>query len=76
MRDLQVKDFNRQPGLGPYFDCFPDPIENAGSFVPGSTRTVSILLTRRRTRIVFGARGPGKSQRDRDRFIVVKAAAD
>jgi hypothetical protein len=37
---------------------------------------VSIPLTSRRTRIVLSARAAGKSQRDRDRFTVVKAAAN
>jgi hypothetical protein len=48
----------------------------SGPFVPGSTRTVSIPLTSRRTRIALAARAAGSSQRDRDRFTVVKAAAD
>jgi len=48
----------------------------SGPFLPGSTRTVSIPLTSRRTRIVLSARAAGKSQRDRDRFTVVKAAAN
>lgn len=46
-----------------------------GPFVPGSTRTVSLPLARRRTRVALTARGPGRL-RDRDRFTVVKVADD
>ena len=48
----------------------------SGPFVPGSTKTVSVPLAGRRTRVRFAARGRDKSQRDRDRFTVVRAAGD
>jgi hypothetical protein len=45
-----------------------------GPFVPGSTRTVSIPLAKRRTRVRLAARGNDQTLKDRDRFTVVKVA--
>ncbi|HWP67599.1 MAG TPA: thrombospondin type 3 repeat-containing protein [Candidatus Limnocylindria bacterium] len=53
-----------------------DLTDAAGPFVPGSTRTVSIPLAKRRTRVVLAARGAATRRRDCDRFTVVKVAAD
>jgi hypothetical protein len=46
-----------------------------GPFVPGSTRTVSVPVERRRTRVRLGARrqdGRGRLAKDRDTFAIVK----
>jgi hypothetical protein len=42
----------------------------SGPFVPGSTRTVSIPLAGRRTRVQLVARGTTPRQTDRDRFTI------
>jgi hypothetical protein len=51
-----------------------DLTATSGPFVPGSTKTISVPLAGRRTRVTLVARGPGRSRRDRDRFTVVRAA--
>jgi hypothetical protein len=48
-----------------------DRTEAAGPFVPGSTRTVTVPLAGRRTRIRFAARGIERGVKDRDRFTVI-----
>ena len=48
----------------------------SGPFVPGSTRTVSVPLAGRRTRVRLVARGQSRENKDRDRFTVVRAADD
>jgi hypothetical protein len=57
-----------------------DLTEAMGPFVPGSTRTISLPVERRRTRVRLAARrrearGPlarGPLARDRDKFAIVK----
>ena len=48
-----------------------DRTDALGPFVPGSTRTVTVPLEGRRTRIRLAARG-SDGTKDRDRFIVIR----
>jgi hypothetical protein len=52
-----------------------DVTEELGPFVAGSTRAISIVLGRRRTRLAMKARrvnGHGRGDRDVDRFVIRK----